>query len=675
MKALRPVYRLLPAALVFAVAATLRRFGTEGVSTPAAVLLAIAGILSIWPLMKIFSRKKFNRRNAGLLLSIIFFAHLAATLFFFPPEDILNDRPVLTLDHSLHYYQVTRAKEVFAETLQLHTYDPWFMAGYPGGVIFDIDSKGVEMWCSILRFIDTARAFKLFIIIAHLSMVLAMWAGARRLGFDLEETVYTLLLFLAFWHWGRPYAGHFRYAGMFSYIFVCHLSFLMTGLFRSFLKGGSSWKFFILGPLVFFIHPTAALILPVSFLALFFLVRKEIQPGGEHRRWEIRVLLSLAGWCLLVIAVNLIWLIPFFRYLDIKIPSETFFQINGPGALLALIARPGNIPAHLMIVLAIPGFIRLLRNNRRIEAFTPAFSSIFLLTISSFGTRLPFFDQTEPGRFLLPAFFFMAPLSGAGLLSLIEMMKRMFRNQRVFRRMKAVALMLLLLSGPFLGMVSSRAYYRYTVSTSFTPEVEQLVEELIDHSHLPGRLMMEDGPAWRYGNCHLPSVIPLFTGIEQIGGPYPYAFIKHNFTTFQACRTMGYHLKDMDPVRLSGYLSLYNVRWILTATSDCRDYFSGSDIAEMIWKEGYFTLWEVRGFDSPENDPTFTVDARYGEILLKPVEGLEHLPERIVLAYHWDRGLHVDPPVKISPITMFDDPVPLILVETAGERYVKIEYR
>ncbi|MBU8922143.1 MAG: hypothetical protein KOO63_10035 [Bacteroidales bacterium] len=675
MKDFRPFYGLLPVALIFAIAATLRRFGTEGVSTPAAVLLSIAGVLSLWPMMKMFSRERFDKKSAGLLLSTIFLAHLVATLFFFPPEDILNDRPVLTLDHSLHYYQVTRAKDVFAETSRLHTYDPWFMAGYPGGVIFDIDSKGVEMWCSIMRFMDTARAFKLFILIAHLSLVFAMWSGARRLGFDLEETVYTLLLFLAFWHWGRPYAGHFRYAGMFSYIFVCHLTFLMTGLFRSFLRDGSNWRFFILGPLVFFIHPTAALILPVGFLTLFFLVRKEIKPGREHRKWEIRVLLKMAGWCLLVIAVNLIWLIPFFRYLDIKIPSETFFQINGPVALLALIARPGNIPAHLMIVLAVPGFIRLLKDNRRIEALTPAVMSIFLLTISSFGTRIPFFDQTEPGRFLLPAFVFMAPLSGSGLISLREMLKKSFRNQRLFGRLKAVALTVLLLSGPLLGMVSSRAYYRYTVSTSFTTEVEQLVEELRNHSHLPGRLMMEDGPAWRYGDCHLPSVIPLYTGIEQIGGPYPYAFIKHNFTTFQACRTMGYHLKEMDPVRLSGYLSLYDVRWILTATSDCRDYFSDSNLAEMIWKEGFFTLWEVRGLDSPGSDRSFTVDARYGEILLKPGEGLERLPERIILGYHWDRGLHVDPPAKISPINMFDDPVPLILIETAGERYVKIEYR
>ncbi len=295
MKVLREIdYILLGLALLLALAAASVRFDHTGVGYFPVFLLAAAVILSAAPLLKLVTRLKDGSGGEKTLVAIIFAAHLVSTLFFFPPEDIVNDRPVFTLDHSVHYYQAARAKEIFWHDFRLDTYDPYFMAGYPGGTIFDIDSKGVELWTCVLPFIDTARTYKLFILLAHLLILFTVYSGCRLLLFDFEESIYALLLFLVFWHWGRPYAGDFRFAGMFSFLFVSHLSLYIAGLFRKFLNEERSVFFYIAGPLAFLIHPTAAIILPLPFIALFLAERRLVIPGREHRDWEVRIIFRLA---------------------------------------------------------------------------------------------------------------------------------------------------------------------------------------------------------------------------------------------------------------------------------------------------------------------------------------------------------------------------------------------
>ena len=147
---------LLGIALILGITATLRSFGTGDISVPASAFLAAAVLLGLWPLIRLIGESAEAGSRRRTVLAVIFGAHLIATLFFFPPEDILNNRPVTSLDHSLHYQQVVRAREVFGESYRLHAYDPYFMAGYPGGTVFDIDSKGVELWCAFLGFAGTA---------------------------------------------------------------------------------------------------------------------------------------------------------------------------------------------------------------------------------------------------------------------------------------------------------------------------------------------------------------------------------------------------------------------------------------------------------------------------------------------------------------------------------------
>jgi len=665
---------LLCLALALGIAATSRMFGTDGISTAAAVLLACATAFAVigWIRLSPGGRIPFgNTRRVFLVLAGV---HLVSMLFFFPPEDILNDRPVLTLDHAVHYYQTVRAGEIRPNPFRLYVYDPYFMAGYPGGTVFDIDSKGTELFGSLLRFMGTARALKLFILLAHLLMVASVYFGCRRLGFRNDECAFATVLALSYWHWGRPYAGDFRFAGMFAFLFVTHLSLYLVGLFRSFLANQSNLRFFVLGPLVFLVHPTAAVLLPVPFLAIFLLQRRRI-PGGRLRgEWAKNILIRLLLWCLLVVAVNSIWIIPLVHYLDIKLPSDVFFQIKGFGALLGLLLKPGNIPALGLCLLAAAGCVRLIREARHIEWAAPASGALFLFSLASYGVYLPGFNQMEPGRFLYSALIFLAPLSGAGLKSCFEVLER-----KAGRRARSIYIpavfIFLLVSPPWLGLLSARTYFKHTLSTTFSPGIERLLDALKDNTDSSGRLMVEDGPARRYGNFHLPSILPLWTGVEQIGGPYPYTFIKHHFATFQKNETMGRPLFDWEPAALSKYLGLYNIRWILTASPQVSEFVAKMPGIEEIWSQGHFHLWRTPVRGAFAETPGVTVHATYNRIDVTVSPGGDSSPpDHIILKYHWDRSLRVEPPARISLVMRLDDPVPFIRLEPHGEKSVRITF-
>ncbi len=657
-------YLLLAVALLMAVAASLRGFGIEGMKVPVVILLAGAVLLAVTPLLRLAGSRNFPGGNIKKVIMVIFAVHLAGTLFFFPPEDLINSRPVITLDHAVHFYQVERAVRVFPESFRLNAYDPYFMAGYPGGAIFDIDSKGVELWCAALQFMNTARAYKIFILLGHLLMVFTIYAGCRRLGFREDEAVYSLLLFLVMWHWGRPYLGAFRYAGMFAYLTVCHLSLYIAGLFRSFARGEQVRRFFLLGPLTFFLHPSAVVLLPVPFITTLLAERRVIL--SEEGKPPVRLAAELLVWCLLVIAVNAIWLVPLLGYLNIKTASESFFQIGGLIQLFRLLIRPGNLPTLLILILSATGLARLIREKRFRTALPAAAGAGFLFLAAAYGVYIPLIDQMEPGRFVVPALIFAIPLSGPGVKTIIEKSANFLSAWRMERQLKLAVFILPLIIALTAALISARKFYRHTLSTEHTPEVREMVQTLVKHTDPSGRLMFQDGLPVKYGHCYLASLIPLYTGVEQIGGPYPHVFIRHSFTNFHTRNTMGSPLAGIDFPTMNRYLKLYHVRWILTASKESHKYFQQFPGLKFLWSNGEFALWET----FPRHRD-ITTRSGYDYIRVS-IRSPGDIPRRILLPYHWDPALRVKPPAQIKPHKCMDDPIPFILLEPEDQGEIEI---
>jgi hypothetical protein len=618
---------------------------------------------------------RFARANAKKLLALLFLVHAAATLFFFSPADIVNDKPVITLDHSFHYYQARRANEVFPASGRLHSYDPFFMAGFPTG-LFDIDVKTLEVVCAPFPASQVARAMKLFILLCYLSMVFTVYAGCRCLRLTERESALAVALLLVFWHWGRPLGSHFRYAGMFDFVCVSHLSILVAGLFQRFLEGSRAAWWLILGPLAYFIHPTAVVILAAPYACLLLCDRREITR---------RKLLLFVLWCLIVIVVNSVWIIPLLEYAPAKTETRAFFQTSGARELAGILFRPGSAPALLLVALAGVGAYRLARDGRVPTAMMVSVTFVFLLAVSAYGVRVPGLRDIEPGRFLFSSLVFSVPLSAVGARVLVDRWGAWALRRRFARLAGTSALVVLLFSPLPLSFLSARTGYKHRLTTTPVPEVAELIEALRERTDPSARLMIEDGPAALYGDAHIPGLIPLYTGVGQIGGPYPFTFLHHHFATFQTDRTMGRPLESLTAGDFWSYLEAYNVRWIVAASPEAKAYVTAvaADTAnapgewkkngaplDAVWKSRRYTLWASPRPASFTTGAARPVTSGFDRIEIDTSAGREPF----VLRFHWDRGLRARAPATISPVHVADDPVPFIRVDSRGATSVLIEY-
>jgi hypothetical protein len=219
-----------------------------------------------------------------------------------------------------------------------------------------------------------------------------------------------------------------------------------------------------------------------------------------------------------------------------------------------------------------------------------------------------------------------------------------------------------------LSMLESKSYFRHTITTSLEPEVVELVEAVTANVHGPGRLMIEDCAAMYYGDAHLPAMLPLKTGVEQIGGPYPHTYLLYYFTSFRWLRTFGRPADQWDYESLKPYLELYNVRWIVTASTRLTGFMSRLLDREPNWSRAPYALWTLR--DAPPGDVMPRVRADINRI---EISGDPH-SDGYFIEYHWVPGLRASGSAKIKPIHRLGDPVPFVYVQPNGESEIVITY-
>jgi hypothetical protein len=637
-----------------------------------ALVLGAGIVLAAFVVCRLVPGGAIDHRNRRRVLFTVMAAHVLATLYFFPFTEIVNDRPLVNLDHSFHYYQAYRVREVFWETFHIDHYDPYFMAGYPGGTIFDLDMKGAEVFCAFTPVISVARALKLFILCAYLTMIPVIYWGSRMQGFKIEETVFGLLLFLSFWHWGRPYAGDFRYAGMFSFVFATHLCFLLVGLLRQVSRGKRIKTFLGLGPIAFLIHPTAVVTLPVPFA---------VSIGANRRSWKGRKCILLAGWCAAVVFINFLWLEPFFKYVWMKTTTELYYQIGGWQGLVRVLWKPSCLIALSMIALAAIGVARAAVERRMSTALPAAAAAVFLFFVAGAGVYLPGLNQLEPGRFLFGAFVFLTPLAGVGARYIIDKVLTIVRSESFRCRARKTIITVLVLVVLPLSMLESKFYFRHTVKTKFHPAVASLVDAVTARVKPPGRLMIEDCAAMHYGDVHLPALLPLVTGVEQIGGPYPQTFLLYYFSSFRWQETFGRPMDQWDSESFRPYLELYDVRWILTATARSTRAMTGLLDHPPVWSQPPYAMWAVDDLYTealsirPPTEGASTPGAPEVRSGMNRIEvSGDGRSAGYFIKYHWVPGLEVSGAARIRPVHRLDDPVPFIYIEPNGESNITIVY-
>lgn len=572
-------------------------------------------------------------------------------------DDILNDQPILNVDFCSQYYWATAAREFSARDGRLWGYDPHFMAGYPLDFIFN-SALPVQVTAVALRPLNLARLIKALFVASFILMPLLLYGSLSTLGLPRGPALAATALGVAlFWLSENALFGRF---GMISGAFLLHFFLVPLTLLIAWLRDRKPLGLVLFGlalGLSLCVHKTAFVLTIAPALMLAALSARSLKP----REWGF-----LAAAFAFAFVVNLHWLLPFFRFLPLKVedPATTFFQntdLIRPLADLFPAQAFFAIPiARLLTVGAGVIGIRRLRAERP-EYFLPLVSLLvgFGLFVY-FGSLVPVLRHLQPYRYVSAYFYLWLPFAGYGLAAVRD---RLLRSRAWAGRMAPAAFGLFLFALLFLPSFQAFTWVA-PLRTDLSPDSAALVEWMTKNTDGGARVLAEDINVWTdqpvYGGARLVQLLPLLVQRELIGGPLPNAFIVHHRVSFEDGRLCGRPIEEMTDAEISEVLRRYNVGWIAAWSAAAKQRLArqpGVNAAEEFGSVRCFRVASPPGYFL---EGSGRVEASWNRLRLS---GLSSTTGRVVVSYHWVDGLASTPPVRLVRVDTAGDPAGFIGIE------------
>lgn len=372
---------------------------------------------------------KDRRFLLGLLTVVI--VQIGLIAYFEPLDLIFDEAPNNWIDYDTHIEQTWRVTEALDGWGKSWAYDPYLLAGYPNGTIFDADNKGWELWTFALWKLGVPRgtAFNLFILLAHVLLPWVIFAAARLFGLDKNQALVAASMAMTLWFFDA-FSRWTWWVGMTAYGFAAYLFMLPLALLYAYLKH-KKWRHVIslavvmsLGHLV---HPYMFVVLVFPMLALY---------GRAFRGLGVKHQLALWGVVLTVIATNIYWLavsVRFWHYILnsafycqstlVYLWSDYFGLLKEPlvtGVLLSVTSF------RFIYLAAAIAMLVVWRKNRddRFMPFTVGIAS--MLALAYLGGYNLAFSQIQPYRHVMPAMYLT--LIPAAVLATDLVRKQVFKG-------------------------------------------------------------------------------------------------------------------------------------------------------------------------------------------------------------------------------------------------------
>jgi len=624
---------------------------------PKSLLAVFAGLLAAAAGRKLRNGGQGLAAFSGILLAALLMAQVLCLLHVFPLSEITTGKPIVTIDYSFHYNQDETVGRFLSDYGQTWGYDPYFMAGYPMGIIFDFNNKASEYFSFLFSFLGTGNAFNLFFLLLYAALPLLMYLSAKNFGGGRAEALIAAALAVFFWATDSSMRWAY-YCGMYSFSIISYLSVYVFSLFYKWTREPAVKNLvfaMLAGILIFFIPSSAfVLILPLGACFFFFLARKNLKIPG-----------TILIWAVLILAVSSFWLIPFFRFRHYKISSAQFLLGTPLTLLKDLFTLDGVSPGTgfrrslfvRWLIIFFGGYGLFLWKKKgealKFVSFTALAAGMFCLAY--LGAYSGFTRELQPYRFILPAAFFLClPASAA--------MAECFRRVKNIKNVGVVAVLAALLLVPAV-YYSLLQFFRYTPATNsaLSPVEKEIIEWLEKNTDRSARILYED--------TDFPVVIINSLKREFIGGPYLYTFIKHGFASFRRPlleerrdRLFGKAFGEITPEMLKKYIDDYNICWVFAFWQDSKDFFDGQPgLFEKIRSIGDLNLYRAKRKPDYFLEGSGEVRADYNTIEVKNAKG-----SVLVLKYHWLETLKTKPAMKIEETRVLDDPVGFIKVYNNG---------
>jgi hypothetical protein len=648
-------------------------------------------------------------RGAIALLVAVLAAHAIQAVRLFPTPQAFfdNNHPVILVDHALHLYHGALGSRFLHDHGTTWGYDPFFMAGYPETPVWDSSSNLSILFQALAGGGYHPRAYNIGLLACSILALASIPGGAAATGLGLWEIALAALLGWLYLRCGWP--DVFWRSGLFAFITASGVVVLLIGLLLRFERrpGAGRWGAVVgTGAALLFTHVTAPILVLGAAIGFTF---------TTARRQSWRRYVALVAAALIAVVVNLVWLVPLWRFRGIR-SAGSFFMAPRSGWVLVANYLGSNIDSRLgllILVLGVAGLVVWLKEGRCVPAATFGGAALVCLALALFGGQWSVTRTLEPLRFVVPLHLLLSVPASSALACATARLVRRFGGGRRGTILAAlawsVALGAAVATVPRLFLfVAGQLMVQRPLVAGLRPEMNRLVHWLRDNTDPSARILFEDQlrlyEETDPESTHWTTLLPfLLEGdLRQfIGGEYQLAFITHHqFASFGDFHLGGRPIDLWTPDELRDYCNLYNIGWVVCwspLSKGCFDHWGqanrvatlprhhsrnrplsdnpyvhqaltslgGPDLASQYLSEGegHYVIYRV---ERPHSF-VLTGQGKVASVDVNRIELTDLVPTggEVVLSLHWLDTWRTDPPLPVDRVLVPFDPVPLVRISTS----------
>lgn len=576
----------------------------------------------------------------------------------FPLGELFSATPLLHIDAAHHWYQVKVAVDL-AQQGRLIGYDPFFAAGYLGGIPYNTSAKAPAAIAVFSGgWVSPAVAFKLFSVGSAIVGPLAIPLALRSLGLDARIGAIAAFLTLILW-WASPIRWYHT-AGIVAWpVAALMASWFAAGL-TAYVTGRTSTRavagMTALGCVLFFVHPLFPLAAFFALAPLVWTFAREIMPR--------RLLAVLVVVPVICVAFNLPWIMamtqtpgmaggmqPYQQVVDINMFWQNMLGLPGQGR--------GSKFYFLLVFFGLWGVIATQEQAQKCLATALFLGGLGTTLFADVGSVIRIVAVVQPNRFSFQGYVLLLLPAALGVVALISALRTtgiVRGSAAASAAFGAVAIAFYVSEVHREISTSSLAHYGFA-----PPEVREpgplsrwALDQLRQETDAGARVIFELSHARIHDDAHMAGYLAVTSDREFIGGAYPYTHFANAWDNWMFGRSL-----DALPVaRFQGYLELYNVGWVLAHSDGLKRYLASVPNVSLVSSKDSLSLYRVAAKHSFFLQGTGKVAARgVNRIDLSGLQG-----DVVVLKYHYVPGMRAEPNARVDGVKLFDDPEPFIRI-------------
>lgn len=577
-------------------------------------------------------------RHAGLALLALAAVNAFGALAMLPPQQILSAEPVHSGAHAAHAYRVFAAHRMLSDGGRFWGYDPFFMGGTPAGPAFDWDVRGEALFAHAFSFLGLPYAAKAFVLLVHGALPFVAFAAARAAGARPGAAWLGAWGAVVVWSAGRPLVGALRGLALHSWLGAAEAALIAVVAATEFLHPDHRRR--ARGAALLATALTAiGLLQPAALvLAIPVVVTLAIASQGLLRQRD-RVALAV---CVIAPAsLHAVLWMPVWRQravLELAAGAEA----RGAFDVLALFARPGALPAAVLVLAGIGALVFSVRQARGAAVVAgTAFAWLAWALLGSSVDRLAVFD---PARAVVPAVLLFAASAGPALGRGAQAV------ERVFGRVAAsLALATLLAAPPFLALLDTRFFAMHRLDATLDGGVHELLATLDDAAPAGGRVLFETtaGRATPLSSGEpLEALVPLYTHHPVTGALHPATIIAPAGLECGDGRLDGVLFDRWTADGVAALLARWDVTTVVAWSGAGQEFWQRfGDLLQPVATVRGFTILRSVAPSRAVLEGDAQVRADYNRIEISAVR-----TPAVLLGMNWINGLEAIPPVVLERV-------------------------